>query len=163
MVTEVELPGGIVPFDGVKMTPGIAVFANQSKSLRAPLAGATVAVQVQPPPESLAWQFESVENLSGLTLRYGGSILQCHCTTAILLGPTKLNELSVQLLPLSGIKIVTFPLSFGANVPLGGLNVTPDNPVTANQLRLPCECGAGASVTLQFQPRSSFLLQSESA
>jgi hypothetical protein len=54
MLTEVELPGAIVPFDGVKMTPGIAVFANQSKSLRAPLSGTTFAVQVQPPPESFA-------------------------------------------------------------------------------------------------------------
>src|SRR5207245_5223279 len=70
-------------------------------------------------------------------------------TLTVFTGPIKKKVSSKQ--SSFGTEMVTVTLLPGDSVPLDGSKVTPDNPVSANQLSSPREPEAGSSVTVQFQ------------
>jgi len=129
--------------------------ADQSRALGffGPLFNTAVQTQTWlslPPSQSLF-----TLKLPGLTstLQFEPTS-QLHGTSTLFSGPMKVKEPDFWQSAL-GIEIETrIPSWPGDNIPLGGLNFTPDNPVSADQSRLPRESVVSWSVTVQFQPVS---------
>src|SRR5260370_2150197 len=130
--------------------------ADQSRALGlfGPLFNTAVQTQAWlslPPSQSLF-----TLKLPGLTstIQFEPAPVQLHGTSTLFSGPMKVKEPELGQSAL-GIEIETrIPPWPGDNIPLGGLNVTPDNPVSADQSRLPRESVVSWSVTVQFQPVS---------
>jgi hypothetical protein len=124
-----------VPFDGVNVTPARSLIADQVRLPEAPVTGASVATQVQPPAELATGQLFPAAKLVGLTVSVGG--LQFHWAGIEFAGPTKVKAFVLFEQSAAGIEMATCADCVGVSTPLDGVMCTPANVVLTDQLRFP--------------------------
>ena len=151
-------PGVMVPLAGVmKYIPDAPLVDTDQSRVPGffwPVFNTVVQTQTWPslPPSQSLFTLK----LPGLTftLQFCSTPVQLHGTSILFSGPVKVKAPEFWQSAL-GIEIETrIPLWPGDSVPPGGSNFTPDNPVFADQSRLPRESVVSWSVIVQFQPIS---------
>lgn len=138
-----------MPLDGVKITPGSSLVADQSRAAVEPGASARVLVQVQPSLPMLQLVFAA--KLLELLVRVGGAI-QLHGRWSRVLVSSSVKTRSTLAGQFILERVILTPcVPPGARLPLEGLKSTPGIWLDADQSRLVSLFGSLLSVTLQFQ------------